>query len=183
MNKQERYFLLFFTGHTKFLQQRQSLTVSAAGRSISRNSVVVSTACTRSRGPTRGCRARLRGRATRARARRNCIIVRRDTCHVANVDNAHLTTSNSILCSVLCALCAIMLIDANYAQNCAGIMYASLLGWLQMTSEAAGTRPIIFSIKCYPCMPKAGSDSIQGMAGHSRQTRKQTIPLCFISID
>ena len=52
-------------------------------------------------------------------------------------------------------------------------------GGLKMTSEAAGTRPIIFSIKSYPCMPKAGSHSIQGMAGHSEQTRKQ-IPLCFI---
>ena len=55
-----------------------------------------------------------------------------------------------------------------------------------MTSEAAGTRPIIFSIKSYHCMPKAGSHSIQGMAGHSGQTRTQTnkqIPLCFISID
>ena len=120
----------FFTGHTKFLQQRQSLAVSAVVRSISRNSVVVSTACARSRGPTRGCRARFRGRATRVRARRRCTIVRRDTCQVANADNAHLTTSNSILCSVLCALrmCdyALMLVDAYYAQNCAGIMYASL---------------------------------------------------------
>ena len=56
-------------------------------------------------------------------------------------------------------------------------------GGLKMTSEAAGTRPIIFSIKSYPCMPKAGSHSIQGMAGHSGQTRKQTnkqIHLCFI---
>ena len=51
-----------------------------------------------------------------------------------------------------------------------------------MTSEAAGTRPIMFNIKSYPCMSKAGSHSIQGMAGHSGQTRKQ-IPLCFISID
>ena len=59
---------------------------------ISRNSVVVSTACARSRGPTRGCRARLRGGATRARARRHCIIiVRRDTWYVANADNVHLT--------------------------------------------------------------------------------------------
>ena len=60
------------------------------------------------------------------------------------------------------------------------------LGSLKMTSEAAGTRSTIFSIKSYPCMPKAGSHSIQGMAGHSGQTRKQTnkqIPLCFISID
>ena len=59
-------------------------------------------------------------------------------------------------------------------------------GGLKMTSEAAVTRPIIFKIKSYPCMPKAGSHSIQGMAGHSGQTRKQTnkqIPLCFISID
>ena len=59
-------------------------------------------------------------------------------------------------------------------------------GSLKMTSKAAGTRPIIFSIKSYPCMPKAGSHSIQGMVGHSGQTRKQTneqIPLCFISID
>ena len=47
-------------------------------------------------------------------------------------------------------------------------------GGLKMTSEAAGTRPIIFSIKSYPCMPEAGSHSIQGMAGHSRQTCKQT---------
>ena len=47
--------LNFFTGRTKFLQQRQSLAVSAAGRSISRNSVVVSTACARIRGPTRAC--------------------------------------------------------------------------------------------------------------------------------
>ena len=68
-------FFSFFTGCTKFLQQSQSLAVSAAGRSISRNSVVVSTACARSRGPTRGCRARLRGRATRARACRHYIIV------------------------------------------------------------------------------------------------------------
>ena len=98
----------FFTGRTKFLQQRQSLAVSAAGRSISRNNVIVSTACARSRGPTRSCRARLGGRATRARACRHCTIVRRDTCHVANTDNAHLTTSNSILCFVICALCAIM---------------------------------------------------------------------------
>ena len=30
-------------------------------------------------------------------------------------------------------------------------------GILKMTSEAAGTRPIIFSIKSYPCMPKAAS--------------------------
>ena len=101
-------FFSFFTGCTKFLQQRQSLAVSAAGRSISRNSVVVSTACARSRGPTRGCRARLRGRATRARARRHFTIIRRDTCHVANADNAHLSTSNSILCSVLCTFCVIM---------------------------------------------------------------------------
>ena len=99
-------FLTFFIGRTKFLQQRQSLAVSAAGRNISRNSVVVSTACSRSRGPTRGCRARFRGRATRARACRRCTIVRRDTCHVANADNGHLTTSNSILYSILCALCA-----------------------------------------------------------------------------
>ena len=101
-------FFTFFTGRMKFLQ-RQSLAVGAAAdRSISRNNVVVSTACTRSRGPTRGCRARLSGRATRARACRRCTIVRRDTCHVANADNAHLTTSNSILCSILCALCAIL---------------------------------------------------------------------------
>ena len=94
MNKYDHNF---FTGRMKFLQQRQSLAVSAAGRSISRNSVVVSTACARIRGPTRGCRARFRGRATRARARRRCTIVRRDTCHVANADNAYLTTLNSIL--------------------------------------------------------------------------------------
>ena len=91
--------LTFFTGRTKFLQQRQSLTVSAVVRSISRNSVVVTTTSARSRGPTRGCRARFRGRATRVRARR---------CYA---DNAHLTTSNSIICSVLCALCA-------YARRC-----------------------------------------------------------------
>ena len=42
------------------------------------------------------------GTCIRARARRRCTIVRRDKCHVANADNAHLTTSNSILCSVLC---------------------------------------------------------------------------------
>ena len=45
-----------------------------------------------------------------------------------------------------------------------------------------------FSIKSYPCMPKTGSHSIQGMASHSEQTHKQIqtrnqIPLCFISID
>ena len=60
------------------------------------------------------------------------------------------------------------------------------LGGLKMTSGAAGTKPIIFSIKSYPCIPKAGSRPIQGMAGHSGQTCKQTnkqIPLCFISID
>ena len=51
-------------------------------------------------------------------------------------------------------------------------------GGLKMSSEAAGTRPIIFSIKSYPCMPKAGSHSIQGMAGHSGQTHKQ-IPLLY----
>ena len=59
-------------------------------------------------------------------------------------------------------------------------------GGLKMTSEAAGTRPIIFNIKSYRCMPQAGSHSIEGMAGHSGQTRKQTnkqIPFCFISID
>ena len=59
------------------------------------------------------------------------------------------------------------------------------LGGLKMTSEAAGTRPIIFSIKSYPCMAKAGSHSIQGMAGHAGQPCKQTnkqIPLCFIYI-
>ena len=39
-------------------------------------------------------------------------------------------------------------------------------GCFKMTSEAAGTRPIIFSIKSFPCMPKAGSHSIH------RQTRK-----------
>ena len=89
-----QFFLTFFTGRTKFLQQRQSLAVSAAGRSISRNSVVVSTACARSIGPTRGCRARLRGRATRARARRHCTIIRRDTCHEANADNTHLMNVN-----------------------------------------------------------------------------------------
>ena len=38
------------------------------------------------------------------------------------------------------------------------------LGGLIMTSEAAGTRPIIFNIKSYPCIPKAGSHSIQGTA-------------------
>ena len=37
------------------------------------------------------------------------------------------------------------------------------LGSLKITSEAAGTRPIIFNITGYPCMPKAGSHSIQGM--------------------
>ena len=57
---------------------------------------------------------RFRGRATRARAHR-CTIVHPDMCHVANVDNSHLTTSNSILCSVLCALCALKLVDAYYA--------------------------------------------------------------------
>ena len=120
--------LSFFIGRTKFLQQRQSLAVSAAGHSINRNSVVVNTACSRSRGPTRGCRARLRGRATRARARRHFTIVRRDTCHVANADNTHLTTSNSSLCSVLAhsVRLLLLLVDAYYAQNCAGIMYASL---------------------------------------------------------
>ena len=82
---------IFFTGRTNFLQQTQSLTVSAAGRSISRNSVVISTACARSRVPTRVSRARIRSRVTRARVHRNCTIVRRDMCHVANVDKAHLT--------------------------------------------------------------------------------------------
>ena len=33
-------------------------------------------------------------------------------------------------------------------------------GGLKMTSEAAKTRPIIFNIKSYPCMPEAGSHSI-----------------------
>ena len=55
-------------------------------------------------------------------------------------------------------------------------------GGLKMTSEAVETRPIIFNIKSYPCMPKAWSYSIQGMAGHSGQTHKQIL-LCFISID
>ena len=36
-----------------------------------------------------------------------------------------------------------------------------------MTSEAARARPIIFNIKSYPCMPKPGSHSIQGIASHS----------------
>ena len=54
-------------------------------------------------------------------------------------------------------------------------------GSLKMTSETAETRPIIFNIKSYPCMPKTGSHFIQGMAGHSK-ARKQ-IPLCFIGID
>ena len=52
-------------------------------------------------------------------------------------------------------------------------------GGLKMTSEAAGTMPIIFNIKRYPCMPKEGSHSIQGMAGHSGQTRKQTNKFLF----
>ena len=41
-----------------------------------------------------------------------------------------------------------------------------------------------FNIKSYPCVLKAGSHSIKGMAGHFGQTRKQTIkliPLCFIN--
>ena len=46
-------------------------------------------------------------------------------------------------------------------------------GSLKMTSEAAGTSSIIFNIESYPCMPKAGSHSIQGMANHSGQTRKR----------
>ena len=50
-------------------------------------------------------------------------------------------------------------------------------GSLKMTSEAAGTRPIIFSIKSYPCMPKAGSHSIQGMTGQSKACRQ--IPLLY----
>ena len=54
----------------------------------------------------------------------------------------------------------------------------TISGSLKITSEAAGTRSIIFNIKRYPCVAKAGSHSLQGMAG---QTRKQ-IPLCFISI-
>ena len=48
--------------------------------------------------------------------------VRRDTCHVANADNAHLTTSNSLFFPHFVRLCA-------YARRrllCAGIMYASL---------------------------------------------------------
>ena len=45
-----------------------------------------------------------------------------------------------------------------------------------MTSEAA--RPIIFIIKSYPCMPKAGSYSIQGIPDkHANKF------LCFISIN
>ena len=35
-------------------------------------------------------------------------------------------------------------------------------------------KKIIIIIKSYPCMPKAGSHYVQGMAGHSGQTRKQT---------
>ena len=51
--------------------------------------------------------------------------------------------------------------------------HANGLGRPQNDLGGSGTRPIIFSIKRYPCMPKAGSHSIQGMAGHSRQTRKR----------
>ena len=129
MNKQSAMFY-FVTGRTKFLQQRQSLAVSAVVRSISRNSVVVSTACARSRGPTIGCRARFRGRANRVRARRRCTIVRRDTCQVANADNAHFNNNYfefDIILRSLRIMCdyALMLVDAYYAQNCASIMYAS----------------------------------------------------------
>ena len=125
-------FFYFFTGRTKFLQQRQSLAVSVAGRSISRNSVIVSTACTRSKRPTRGCRARLKGRATRARVRQHGTIVHRDTCHVADANNAHLTYNYfefDIILRYLCIMydCVLMLVDAYYAQNYGSIMYASLL--------------------------------------------------------
>ena len=51
-----------------------------------------------------------------------------------------------------------------------------------MNSEAARTRSIVFSIKTYPCMPKAGSHSIQDMARHSQQTRKQTNTFIFALI-
>ena len=43
-------------------------------------------------------------------------------------------------------------------------------GSLKMTLEAAGTRPIIFSIKGYPCMPKAAS-SCGGPPVASRPTK------------
>ena len=65
-------------------------------------------------------------------------------------------------------------------QNKAFSLKKMVPGSLKMTSEAAGTRSVIFSIKGYPCMPRAGRHSIQGMAGHFGQTRKQN-PLCFIS--
>ena len=118
-------------GRTKFLQQRQSLAVSAAGHSISRNSVVISTACSSSRVPTRVSRARIRSRATRARVRRHCTIVRRDTCHVANADNAHLTYNYFKFDIILRSLSimwdyVLMLVDTFYARNCVGIMYASV---------------------------------------------------------
>ena len=38
------------------------------------------------------------------------------------------------------------------------------LDFLKITLEAAVTRPIIFNIRSYPCTPKAGSNSIQGIA-------------------
>ena len=57
--------------------------------------------------------------------------------------------------------------------------HKTALGGLKMTSEAAVTRPIIFNIKKYPYISKAGSHSIYGMAGHCK-TYKQ-IPLSFIS--
>ena len=57
-------------------------------------------------------------------------------------------------------------------QNNAFSLKKTASGGLQITSETAGTRLIIFTIKSYPCMPKTGSHSIQGMADHSGQTRK-----------
>ena len=46
-------------------------------------------------------------------------------------------------------------------------------GGLKMTSEAAGSRSIIFIINSYPCMPEAGSHSLQGMAGHFGQAHNK----------
>ena len=54
-------------------------------------------------------------------------------------------------------------------------------GSLKMTLEAAGIRLINKTSKVTTvCMSKAGSHSIQGMADHSEQTRKQTNKFLFV---
>ena len=116
----------------------------------------------------------------------NLIIVELLWPHIIIIFNTSCFAASSCRWPVTILPCCVTIFSLGFKQHYSLKTKPSVskttLSSLKMTSEAAKTRSIIFTIKSYPCVPKAGSHSLQGIPTILDKTCKQ-IPLFFIYRD